>query len=143
MSLVKRTLSLIPRPIVNLVPIDTRDRWRTSLLKRERARQRRRTRSDEKGLGRPGAESAQTVAEVRAVVAAYTAEIEAEFQRLDTRLTEIVTRIDQLDARLSTAMSGDAPSPLDDLTDLIKPIQQLQESLETLHLPEDPTRTPR
>jgi hypothetical protein len=64
-------------------------------------------------------------------------------QRIDTRLTEIVLRLDQLDARISTAVSGDAPSALDDLGDLIKPIQRLQETLENVQVPDNTTQSPQ
>jgi len=126
MSLVKRGLSIIPRPIVNLVPEETRDRWRTRMLQREQVRRQRRAIR--------GKESRQNTKS-----GAITADVDAlrmAIERIDTRLDEIMIRLDQLDARMSTELSGDAPSALDDLADLINPIQRLQESLDNLQVPE-------
>jgi len=136
MSFVKRGLSLIPRPIVNLFPRATRDRLRTALLRREQGRQRRKAaRAKKQGLMSASDSSHTAAAEISAVADAI--------QRIDTRLTEIVLRLDQLDSRISTAVSGDAPSALDDLGDLIKPIQRLQETLENVQVPDNTTRSPQ
>ena len=135
MSFVKRGLSLIPRPIVNLFPRATRDRLRTALLRREQGRQRRKAARAKKQRQSASESSHTAAAEISAVVDAI--------QRIDTRLTEIVLRLDQLDSRISTAVSGDAPSALDDLGDLIKPIQRLQETLENVQVPDNTTRSPQ
>lgn len=123
MSFVKRTLSLIPRPIVDLVPLEKRDQWRTALLKLEKSRRsRRRTTRTHPGRKRG----------VRKVDTAIVERVDDELKSIHRRLDELVTRIDQLDARISTYMSGDAPTALDDLADLIEPINELRSRLRQL-----------
>jgi hypothetical protein len=142
-SFVKRTLAHIPRPVVRLVPLSIRDRVRTALLKGERALRRRKHRKfgeagdqlKDQAFRRANDALTRLSNKIDGLVESQwkiSAFLEQSQDLIEQRLDEINKRLDHLEARITIATSGDAPSPVDDLRDLVEPIEQLRQRLEDL-----------
>lgn len=114
---VRQKLSLIPRPIVKLVPRSLRDRLRSTLLARERQRQRRAPEVNTRVNGRLGGIERRCDA------------VETKLDAVLVGLADLQRGIEQLDARLTPDRSGDAPSVVDDLRELVAPIEELSQQL--------------
>ncbi|MDX1621248.1 MAG: hypothetical protein R3320_09675 [Nitriliruptorales bacterium] len=127
MSIVKRALAILPRGLVQRIPLETRDRWRTRLLLLEKRWRRR----GESGTGH-GQEDAPTAPATRASQLRAT-DLDARFNQVNARLDQIVARLDQLDSRISAASSGEYPTPIDDLRDLVEPVESLRRRLEEMN----------
>lgn len=123
--MIKRLLALIPRSIVHRVPRHVRDRWRTRLLALERRLQ---------GRPRPvtGGPPPAPVRREFGRVTTHLRRLERRVEGIERRLDEVLAELGQLDSRISSHSSGEAPSPLDDLQRLVRPIEALNERLDRL-----------
>lgn len=149
--MIKRLLALIPRSLVHRVPRDVRDRWRRRLLTLEG----RLSAPQPERTARTSSADAKQVVDSRAMAQAVD-ELVAHVRRVDGRVAGIERRLDevlaefgQLDSRLSSHSSGEAPSPLDGLAELTDTIETLIERLPRLDggatngAPSSPTRNER
>lgn len=126
---VRTKLSLIPRPVVALVPRPLRDRWRTRWLVRERARRMIKQERATGSFAVPDAPREQPEPRDVARLADRFAKVETALEGVVARLDAVQAGIEQLDSRLSEQASGDAPSAMDDLRELVIPIEELARQL--------------
>lgn len=130
---VRQKLSLIPRPIVYLVPRRLRDRLRTWMLERERERERQ-SRGQRQAHPDSGGEDAALLPEVKTQLVRVGRRIDVVEDKVDgvlSRFDDLQKAIEQLDARISADASGDAPSVVDDLRELVAPIEELSRQLKS------------
>lgn len=131
-SVTKRLLEILPRWLVERITPERRDRWRGKLFRLERRLRRAgpATASREPAYGDDHSASVGNfpLGSVRSALDSLT----SQMSRVEVRLDDIIARLDQLDSRVSMHVSGPAPSPVDDLRDLIMPVQVLIERLDDL-----------